>query len=181
MSIRLPLYIGAVLPLWAQHARASIFLKLRMASQTNQDYPVLYDACRHYPAIDHHAHPLLNAKSRAVLPIEGVVSEAEGKDVVDDSINTLAFLLAKPQLEKLYNLPGASWETLKAHRETLDYVDLCRRCFDPAHLQCVLFDDGLGLPSDAESYSWHDQFTKSPSKRIVRIEVVAEVGTFFHL
>lgn len=35
-------------------------------------------------------------------------------------------------------------------------------------------DDGLGMPEKAELYSWHDSFTKSKCKRIVRIETVAE-------
>jgi tRNA U34 5-methylaminomethyl-2-thiouridine-forming methyltransferase MnmC len=44
-------------------------------------------------------------------------------------------------------------------------------------LQCILIDDGLGgIAEFAEKYAWHDQFTTSSTKRIVRVEIVAEVS-----
>ncbi|KAG6325707.1 hypothetical protein ID866_13382 [Astraeus odoratus] len=45
----------------------------------------------------------------------------------------------------------------------------------PSGIQCVLLDDGLsGVADLAEGYKWHDQLTVSPTKRIVRIEFVAQ-------
>lgn len=35
-------------------------------------------------------------------------------------------------------------------------------------------DDGLGNPSSMHPYRWHDQFTRAPTARIVRIETLAE-------
>ncbi|CAK5267573.1 unnamed protein product [Mycena citricolor] len=41
--------------------------------------------------------------------------------------------------------------------------------------QCLLLDDGLGgVEEYAEDFRWHDRYTTSPTKRIVRVEVVAE-------
>ena len=48
------------------------------------------------------------------------------------------------------------------------------RCFKATKIRCILMDDGLGSPLNMEGYQWHDQFTTSKTKRIVRIEVVAE-------
>lgn len=40
----------------------------------------------------------------------------------------------------------------------------------------MLLDDGLGgVEEFAEGYAQHDRFTTSPTKRIVRVEIVAEV------
>ena len=51
------------------------------------------------------------------------------------------------------------------------------RCMEPSHIQCILFDDGLGGVAEfAEDYRWHDKFTVSPCKRIVRVETLAEVS-----
>ncbi|KAF8216413.1 amidohydrolase-domain-containing protein [Mycena galopus ATCC 62051] len=39
----------------------------------------------------------------------------------------------------------------------------------------MLLDDGLGgVEEFAEGYAWHDKFATSPTKRIVRVEIVAE-------
>ncbi|OBZ74438.1 Protein fluG [Grifola frondosa] len=44
----------------------------------------------------------------------------------------------------------------------------------PTRIQCILIDDGLGSAWTLHHYKWHDQFTTSPTKRIVRVEIVAE-------
>ena len=49
---------------------------------------------------------------------------------------------------------------------------LSQRCFEGVH--ALLIDDGLAGPEKVYPYRYHDRYTKAPSKRIVRIETVAE-------
>ncbi|KAI6126623.1 amidohydrolase 2 [Pisolithus sp. B1] len=118
-----------------------------------------------YPAIDNHAHPLLTEKHREALPFEGLNSEAVGEALVDDSIHTLACYRSTSQLARLFGLKGGEdgWEAVKEKRASLDYAQLCKMCMQPSGIQCILIDDG-----------WHDQYTCSPTRRIVRIEVEAQ-------
>lgn len=143
-----------------------------------------------YPAIDNHAHPLLKAEHRNALDFEGLISEATGPALTEDAVHTLACYRATQQLGKLYRLSGEpTWEAIKQTRQNAEYEALCRACMGPTRIQCILLDDGLGGtdseldgPGDmAEGYKWHDQFTGSPSKRIVRVEVLAEVRISWHL
>ena len=138
----------------------------------------LADAVFKYPAIDNHAHPLLAEKNRNAFPLEGIASEANGDALTHDSRYTLASYGTTAKLSSLYGLTDGdpSWGTLKNKRDATDYVDLCNMCFKPTGIQCILLDDGLGgVASLAESNNWHNQFTSSPCKRIVRIETEAEV------
>ncbi|KAH0834001.1 amidohydrolase 2 [Lanmaoa asiatica] len=140
-------------------------------------YPELASAVLAYPAIDNHAHPLLTEKHRNAFPLEGIISEASGDALTHDSRYTLASYRATAQLSKLLGSKGGepTWDALKNRREDTDYVDLCNMCFKPTGIQCILLDDGLGGVADlAETCEWHDQFTTSPSKRLVRIETEAE-------
>jgi hypothetical protein len=133
------------------------------------------DILRNYPAIDNHAHPLLTAENRNRLAFEGLTSEAEGP-ALEDAVYTLPHSTARRDLSRLYDLPlHVSWEDIKKHRAELSYDDLCRLCFEKAKIQCILIDDGLsGVKEMAEEYRWHDRYTSSPTRRIVRVEVVAE-------
>ena len=131
-----------------------------------------------YPAIDNHAHPLLKAQHRNAFPFEGLISEAPtGTALTEDAIHTLACFRATRQLCKLYRMSvEPSWQAVKNARMAVDYNMLCRVCMEPTKIQCILLDDGLGgVEEHAEDYKWHDRFTYSPTKRIVRVEVVAEV------
>ncbi|KAI0072172.1 hypothetical protein K474DRAFT_441712 [Panus rudis PR-1116 ss-1] len=128
-----------------------------------------------YPAIDNHAHPLLREENRNAFPFEGLISEATPGAGLSDAVTTLACHRATLQLSKLYRVPTESWEDIKQVRQNVDYTALCRLCFEPTRIQCLLLDDGLGGVAEyAASYKWHDQLTQSPSKRIVRVEIVAE-------
>ncbi|KAI9571838.1 amidohydrolase 2 [Boletus coccyginus] len=141
-------------------------------------YPELANAVFAHPAIDNHAHPLLKENVRNLLPLEGIISEAGGDALKRDSRYTLASYRATVQLSKLFKLKDGepTWDALKIKRADTDYVDLCNMCFKPTGIQCILLDDGLDdVDTLAESVEWHDQFTTSPSKRIVRIEAEAEV------
>lgn len=136
----------------------------------------LANAAFKYPVIDNHAHPLLAEKNRNALPLEGIVSEASGDALTRDSRYTLANYRATLQLSKLFDLNDNTWDALKKKRDETDYVDLCNLYLKRTGIQCILLDDGLGGVADlAESIKWHNQFTTSPSKRIVRIETEAEV------
>ncbi|KAI6163561.1 amidohydrolase 2 [Pisolithus thermaeus] len=144
-------------------------------------FPVYYRqlarAAFAYPAIDNHAHPLLTEKHREALPFEGLNSEAVGEALVDDSIHTLACYRSTSQLARLFGLKGGEdgWEAVKEKRASLDYAQLCKMCMQPSGIQCILIDDGLsGVRDLAEGYRWHDQYTCSPTRRIVRIEVEAQ-------
>lgn len=140
-------------------------------------FPLLYKAAFRQPAIDNHAHPLLREDMKDSLPFEGVFSEATG-DALKDAPYTMATYRGMKQLASLYGLGDAgkaTWEELKTFRKGLDYLDLCKRCFQEAGIRCVLMDDGLGGSlSPGEQYKWHDQFTAVKTRRLVRVEVVAE-------
>jgi hypothetical protein len=136
------------------------------------------DTLRHlvltYPAIDNHAHPLLVDDS--TLDFTGAISEARG-DALPAAYTSLAAMRAAHQLGPLYGLEQVdpTWESLLEARRSLpnEKSEIRDACFQAARLQCLLLDDGL--PGKCESIPSHDQYTISPSKRIVRIEVVAEV------
>jgi hypothetical protein len=149
-----------------------------MASLSNFEshIDVLWD----YPAIDNHAHPLLAEENRNQLAFEGLTSEAQDP-ALEDAVHTLAHAAARRDLVQLYDLPRhASWEDVKRYRATRAYDKLCRLCFNNAKIQCILIDDGLGgVKEMAEGYQWHDRYTASPTRRIVRVEVVAQVRTWY--
>ena len=167
--------------LFATHRRADATALIMASSHNPESY---IDILRDYPAIDNHAHPLLTAANRNRLAFEGLTSEAEGP-ALEDAVYTLPHSTARRDLARLYVLPPhASWEDIKKHRAARSYDDLCQLCFDKAKIQCILIDDGLsGVKEMAEEYRWHDRYTSSPTRRIVRVEVVAEVcseyATFF--
>ncbi|KAF8990262.1 amidohydrolase-domain-containing protein [Cyathus striatus] len=141
-------------------------------------YPKLYKTAFTFPAIDNHAHPLLGPEHRHRLPFEGLVSEAEGEALDQDAVHTLACFRATAELGTLLGLgKSTSWNDIKRTRAEMDYMELCKKCFEPTGIQCILIDDGLGGVRDlAKEYSWHDQFTQDKTLRIIRVEVVAEVG-----
>lgn len=137
----------------------------------------LKDIAYNYPAIDNHAHPICTAEHRSAFPFEGIVSEAQGLALTEDSIHTLAFYRATRQLANLYGISeDSTWEEVKAARDAIPYDRLCAMAFQPTRIQCLLLDDGLGgVDKLCYGASWHDQYTSSPTKRIVRVEAVAQV------
>ncbi|KAH9915319.1 amidohydrolase-domain-containing protein [Fomitopsis serialis] len=140
-----------------------------------QDLLELSRTVSSYPAIDNHAHAFLKIENRDAMPFEGLISEATGPALTEDAIHTLACYRATAQLAKLFGLGrDATWEDVKRRRRELEYDQLCRLCMEPTRIQCILIDDGLWIPDMVNDYSWHDRYTGSPTKRIVRIEVVAQ-------
>lgn len=136
-----------------------------------------------FPAIDNHTHPLLKEAFRDSLPFEGIISEANGSALIEHATETLACYRATRQLSEFFGCDN-EWEAVKDARKRLSYSQLCKSCLEPTGIQCVLLDDGLdGNDHRCEDVAWHDQFTSSTSKRIVRIEVAAQVcsQSFIHI
>jgi len=127
------------------------------------------------PIIDNHAHNLLLPSHLDIHPFESITTEAQGR-ALRDTFKSLAHLRAVRQLRKLYECPeNAVWEELLEQRAEWLRTNpdrLYKRCLEGIH--AILIDDGLGKPEQFHPYDWHDQFTKAPSKRIVRIETLAE-------
>ncbi|KAI8972603.1 amidohydrolase-domain-containing protein, partial [Trametes punicea] len=141
----------------------------------DQDLRELSRVVFFYPAIDNHAHPFLREERKEAVPFEGLISEASGEKASKDATYTVACYRATAQLAKLFGLgPDADWETVKEYRNGIPYDYLCRICMAPTRIQCILIDDGLGSAEKVYTYRWHDQFTTSPTKRIVRVEALAE-------
>jgi hypothetical protein len=138
----------------------------------------LAQVARTFPAIDNHAHPLLQEEHRDQFAFEGLISEANGEALIEDAPSTLACFRATAQLGRLFQLKGEpSWDEVKSAHRDIPYDQLCMASMKPSNIQCILFDDGLGGVSEfAESYRWHDKWTSNPNKRIVRVEVLAEVA-----
>ncbi|KAJ6621401.1 amidohydrolase-domain-containing protein [Mycena sp. CBHHK59/15] len=137
-------------------------------------FPALHRSCFSFPAIDNHAHPLLSAEHRDHFPFENLISEAEGDSLLD-SVHTLACMRAVPQLGSILKIENPSWDAIKDARAQMPYLELCKLFMRPTGIQCIFLDDGLGGVEDfAENLAWHDQFTNSPTRRIVRVEIVAE-------
>ncbi|KAJ7890617.1 amidohydrolase 2 [Mycena olivaceomarginata] len=142
-----------------------------------QTHPELHKACHFYPAIDNHAHPILAERHRDRFEFEGLISEAQGSALTVDAVHTLACKRAVPQLGTILNIRNPTWDSIKAYRKRLSYPDLCNLFMHSTvtRIQCMLLDDGLGgVEEFAEGYAQHDRFTTSPTKRIVRVEIVAE-------
>jgi hypothetical protein len=135
----------------------------------------LWNAAMNYPAIDNHAHPLLKAGHRDAIPFEHLISEAEG-DATKDAVHTLACWRAVRELKSMYKMfwwGEPTWEGIKEERSKMDYEKLCRTFLEPCKIQCVLIDDGLGNPDLVIPYEKHGKWCRS--KRIARVEVIAEV------
>ncbi|PLB34836.1 extracellular developmental signal biosynthesis protein FluG [Aspergillus candidus] len=139
-----------------------------------------FSALRHlihaHPLIDNHAHNLLSADAAtdyAAYPFEQIVSEAHGS-ALRNARSALPLHRAAQQLAELYGTPSADWDQLVAARDRWvrrDYPGLVRQCLQGTH--ALLLDD-LMTDSDVEPYSWHDRFTPAPTRRIVRIEAIAQ-------
>lgn len=137
------------------------------------------DSLRHlvrtHPIIDNHAHNLLSrevASDYDSYPLESITSEAHGR-ALENARATLPFLRATNQLAELYGSLCETWDdVLAAHSRWVqdDYDGLIRRSLEGTH--ALLLDDLLS-DDDVESYDWHDRFTVTATKRIVRIEAVA--------
>ena len=58
----------------------------------------------------------------------------------------------------------------------MGYEELCQRNMKPAGIVSLLLDDGMDKIEElCYGYKWHDRFVATPSKRIVRVETLAQV------
>ncbi|TKA60632.1 hypothetical protein B0A55_10592, partial [Friedmanniomyces simplex] len=134
----------------------------------------LKQVIRTCPVIDNHAHNILRPHQLKSANFLTITTEAAG-EALDDAPKSLAHLRAVRQLKKLYDLPAdADWAAVVGKRAELlerDADILMKKCFEGT--QTILVDDGLDSGANIERYSWHDKYTTSPCKRIVRIETVA--------
>ncbi|KAE8349471.1 hypothetical protein BDV28DRAFT_60719 [Aspergillus coremiiformis] len=138
------------------------------------DFTSLKALIQTHPLIDNHAHNLLTrdtACNYAKYPLEQIISEAQGP-ALRNALSTLPLHRAAIQLAALYRC-SSDWDHVKAARDEWvqrDYDGLIRECLRGTHT--LLLDDLL-TDQDVESYEWHDRFTTSQTKRIVRIEILA--------
>ncbi len=127
-------------------------------------------AIRRTPIIDNHAHPLLEAAMAGRRPLMSIATEAHG-DAMHASATALAHLRAVRQLARVLDC-GATWEAVVAAVEEKRIEapdDWTGRCL--AGIETILVDDGLDNKYEVHDYPWHDAFTRSKCKRIVRNRV----------
>ncbi|KAF8525584.1 hypothetical protein BU17DRAFT_83867 [Hysterangium stoloniferum] len=135
--------------------------------------PLLKHAAFYFPIIDNHTHNLLKAEHRSDFPFEGLTSEANGEALID-ATNTIALYRATIQLAKLYGCEP-TFDAVKKARDSLSYEELCQKCMKPTGIASLLLDDGIdAIQNLCYDYRWHDRFTSTPSKRIVRVETLAQ-------
>ncbi|KAL1865736.1 hypothetical protein Daus18300_007112 [Diaporthe australafricana] len=134
-------------------------------------------AIRKCPIIDNHAHPLLKPEALAKHPLISITTEASG-DAIHAAFTSLSHLRGVKQLAHVLDC-AQTWEAVVAaieQRRLEDYDDWISECLDG--IETILVDDGLDAADDAYDYDWHNSFTRSGCKRIVRIETVA--GRIIH-
>ncbi|KAI1747961.1 amidohydrolase-domain-containing protein [Xylaria castorea] len=142
-------------------------------SRQPEQYDLLNRAIDTTPIIDHHAHPLLKSEFMSDHPLLSIASEANG-DALQHTSSSLAHIRAVKQLAQTLGCEQ-TWDAVAssiAQKRATSSQAWIQQCLDG--IETILVDDGLGMPDKAEEYSWHDSFTKSKCKRIVRIESVAE-------
>ncbi|RDW73534.1 hypothetical protein BP6252_07441 [Coleophoma cylindrospora] len=133
----------------------------------------LIRAVRTTPIIDNHAHPLLIPSQHGKYDLLAITTEAGG-EALKHTPSSLAHLRAVRQLAEILHCP-ATWE------DVLQAIDVekakpgdvwAKRCLEG--IETILVDDGLDGRDEVFDYVWHDRLTRSPCKRIVRIEKVAQ-------
>lgn len=133
---------------------------------------VIIDAIQNkIPIIDHHAHNLLTPSNHSARSFLSLTSEASGP-ALKHVPYTLAHIRAVKQLASILHC-APSWENVKVELEARwkDPEAWARRCFHGIEL--VLIDDGLDQDL-VHPVKWHDRLTRSPCRKILRIERVAE-------
>jgi hypothetical protein len=105
--------------------------------------------------------------------LECIVSEAAGP-ALRHATHGLSHYQAVEQLSKLYQCEP-TWEAIKTYRSTVGFSQITQKCFEASRIECILMDDLFASSGKSPySYTWHDKLTTSKTKRIVRIESLAE-------
>lgn len=132
----------------------------------------LYRTIDSTPIIDNHAHNLLLPHELEAREFISITTEA-ADGAVKATPSSLSHIRAVQQLSQILGCE-AKWEAVQvavAKRRQDPEDKWAKECFDG--IETVLIDDGLDA-STVHDWKWHDRLTKSPCKRIVRIEKVAE-------
>jgi glutamine synthetase/predicted TIM-barrel fold metal-dependent hydrolase len=101
-----------------------------------------------------------------------ITTEAAG-DAIHAATTSLSHLRGVRQLASLLKC-GYTWEAVVAaiEQKRLDsHEDWIAQCL--SGIETILIDDGLDDQDDVHDYAWHDDYTRTSCKRIVRIEKVA--------
>lgn len=143
-----------------------------MANPTINTEEALCRVIKTTPIIDHHAHPLLKLSAIRKHPLLSIATEANG-DAIEDSKTSLAHLRA---VKLLANHLGTepTWDAVEAgitRKQKGNYDEWIKTCL--TGIENILVDDLLGDPADVEPYHTLDAYTRSPNKRILRIEEIA--------
>lgn len=129
------------------------------------------DTC---PAIDNHAHNIYRQDHLRTENLLTITTEAS-EQALEDTPTSLPHLRAARQLRKLYSLPADSdWKAIVEKRADLldqDPDALTTKCLE--NNQTILIDDGFDNTDILEPYQGHSRFTRSPCKRLIRIEELA--------
>ena len=142
-----------------------------MASTRSLD--ALIEAIDNTPLIDNHAHPLLKPEHLPQYSLLAVTSEAHG-DATQDARQSLSHIRAIRQLADVLGCKAEWAAVVEAveRRRADDRLAWTARCL--TGIETILVDDGLDNIDRVEGYTWHDAFTRSKCKRIVRIEALAQ-------
>lgn len=133
----------------------------------------LSEAIRTTPIIDNHAHPLLRPAALSKYPLLSITTEAHG-DALPATTSSLPHFRAVRQLAEVLECES-NWDAVVAAiaiARTKPDDAWNRRCFEG--IETVLIDDGLDGQDEVFGVQWHDKLSKSPCKRIARIEKIAE-------
>lgn len=129
------------------------------------------DSC---PAIDNHAHNIYRLDQLKTENLLMITTEAS-EEALEDTPTSLPHLRAAKQLRQLYHLPAdTEWGAILEKRAELldqDPDALIMKCLEKT--QTILIDDGFDNPDILEPFQWHRRFTRSPCKRLIRIEELA--------
>ncbi|KAK4150969.1 hypothetical protein C8A00DRAFT_17569 [Chaetomidium leptoderma] len=142
------------------------------AAATPSQVDAVARAIRSTPIIDHHAHPILKPEALCQRPLLAIATEANG-DAIHSATTSLPHLRAVRQLASVLGC-GYTWESVVAaiEEKRLDCPeDWTADCL--SGIETILIDDGLDSENEANVYPWHDDYTRSKCKRIVRIETIA--------
>jgi len=86
----------------------------------------------------------------------------------------LAHIRAVQQLSKLYGCEP-TWDSIQRYRIATGFDKYTDICFKAARIECILMDDLLVSTGKVTiPYNWHDKLTTSSTRRIVRVESLAE-------
>lgn len=146
-----------------------------MLWSSNKKVASLRDVIHNCPIIDNHAHNLLLPAYVKSYPLQSVTSEAQDT-ALSHAFSSIPHLRAEKKLRQLYSCSDdANWETILQARDKWlaeKPEALVEKCLEGTH--CILMDDGLDGAHQVYRFDRHDRWTKAPTKRIVRIEAVAE-------